>query len=76
MGVQECKSVVRESQLRPTRSNLFDTQMVFLKLLFQKVDLEKISRRQKSMRISQGTKSYYIGKVQVKVQTLHYQIVL
>ena len=31
-------------------SNLFDTQMVFLKEFFEKVDFEKISRRQKSMK--------------------------
>ena len=35
-------------------SKLFDTQMVFLKEFFEKDDFEKISRRQKSIKISQG----------------------
>ena len=38
-------------------SKLFDTLMVFLKEFFEKVDFEKLSKRQKTWKISQGAKS-------------------
>ena len=38
-------------------SHLFDTQMVFLKEFFKKVDFVKISKLTKTGKISQGTKS-------------------
>ena len=37
-------------------SKLFDTQTVFLKELFEKVDFEKVSRRQKSLKNFPGGK--------------------
>ena len=41
-----------------SRSNSFDTQMVFLKEFFEKVDFEIIRRRQKACKISQGGKQF------------------
>ena len=51
---------------------MFDTQMVFLKGFFEKVDLEKISRRQKGMKNYPGsnlfdTKMVFLKEVFEKV---------
>ena len=52
-----------------SRSYLFDTQMVFLKEFFEKVDFEKISRRQKkTWKISQGAMSYVRTMVRMLYQ--------
>ena len=40
-----------------SESNLFDTQMVFLKEFFEKVDFEKNQQTTKKHEISQGAKS-------------------
>ena len=42
-------------------SKLFDTLMVFLKEFFEKVDFEKISRRQKSMKNYPGGKEFTLA---------------
>ena len=39
--------------------NCFDTLMVFLKEFLKKVDFEKISRRQKALKITSNKLSYY-----------------
>ena len=51
-----CKQFGPRSGLTKCRA-LFDTLMIFLKEIFEKVDLEKISRRQKkSVKITQKAK--------------------